>query len=124
MENQRYFLLFILYTLVAGIYNLVSIIGIWNHYKFKQNSNFMTVIVYFDAVVVFYLTFYNLWCWFLACVGITQAEYFGENKVSTYEYSFNRIRDNLFKVFGTKSYFQLLSPSLRYNAFNGIEWSY
>lgn len=30
----------------------------------------------------------------------------------------------MFKVFGTKSYFQMLSPSLRYNPFNGIEWSF
>ena len=30
----------------------------------------------------------------------------------------------MFKVFGTKSYFALLSPSLRNNAFTGLEWSY
>jgi hypothetical protein len=34
------------------------------------------------------------------------------------------VRDNLFKVFGTKSFFAMLSPSLRYNPFNGIEWSF
>ena len=41
-----------------------------------------------------------------------------------YDYSFLRVKDNLFKVFGTKSGFQMLSPSLRYNAFTGIEWSF
>jgi hypothetical protein len=34
------------------------------------------------------------------------------------------VRDNLFKVFGTKSYWQILSPSLRNNKFTGIEWSF
>ena len=34
------------------------------------------------------------------------------------------MRDNLFRVFGTKSYFAMLSPSLRVNAFTGLEWSF
>ena len=45
-------------------------------------------------------------------------------KSNHYDFTFSRVRDNLFKVFGTKSYFAMLSPSLRYNPFNGIEWSF
>jgi hypothetical protein len=42
----------------------------------------------------------------------------------SFDYSFRRTRDNLFKVFGTKSYWAILSPSLRNNAFTGIEWTF
>jgi hypothetical protein len=45
-------------------------------------------------------------------------------KKNAFDYSFNRVRDNLFKVFGTKSYWAILSPSMRNNAFTGIEWSF
>jgi hypothetical protein len=46
------------------------------------------------------------------------------HKQDHYDYSFTRVRDNLFKVFGTRSFFQIPSPSLRYSAFTGIEWSF
>jgi hypothetical protein len=84
LENQRFFLLFILYSLIGAGYFLISIISIWNHY------------------------IYNLWCWFLACSGLTGVEFIGRNtgyKTNHYDFTFSRIRDNLFKVFGTKSYF-------------------
>ena len=45
-------------------------------------------------------------------------------KKDSIDYSFGRVRDNLFKVFGTKSYLAIFSPSLRNNAFTGVEWSY
>lgn len=87
----------------------------------------MSFLLIFDCLVTVCLFFYNLWSWFLACSGLTAVEFVGRNtgyKTNHYDFTFSRIRDNLFKVFGTKSFFQMLSPSLRYNPFNGIEWSF
>ena len=44
--------------------------------------------------------------------------------IFNYDYSFPIFKDNLFKIFGTKSYFKMLSPSLRYGPFTGLEWSF
>lgn len=127
LENQRFFLLFIFYMLLGVVYNLMSIMSIWNHFNFMYYHDVMMYVVVFDGILAPCLAFYNVWNWFLACVGITQIEFMSSNtgyKFNNYDFSFTRIRDNLFKVFGTKSYFQLLSPSLRYNSFIGIEWSF
>ena len=127
LENQRFFLLFILYSLIGSSYFLISIISIWNHYIYKERQQLMSFLLIFDCLVTVCLFFYNLWSWFLACSGLTAVEFVGRNtgyKTNHYDFTFSRIRDNLFKVFGTKSFFQMLSPSLRYNPFNGIEWSF
>ena len=127
LNNQRFFLLFILYTLIGAAYFLISTMSIWNHYIYKEHHKLMSFLVVFDGLLVVSLTIYNVWCWFLACSGLTTIEFIGRNtgyKTNHYDYTFSRVRDNLFKVFGTKSYFQMLSPSLRNNAFTGIEWSF
>jgi hypothetical protein len=108
LENQRFFLLFILYTLIGSGYFLISIISIWNHYIYKERQQLMSFLLIFDTLLTVCLFFYNLWCWFLACSGLTAVEFIGRNtgyKTNHYDFTFSRIRDNLFKVFGTKSYF-------------------
>ena len=87
----------------------------------------MSFLLTFNALLVFCLFWYNLWCWLIAATGMTTIEFMSKNsgfKYNQYDFAFARSRDNLFKVFGTKSYFSLLSPSMRYSPFNGIEWSF
>ena len=108
LENQRFFLLFILYSMIGAGYYLISIISIWNHYIYKEKHQLMSFLLIFDSLATGCLFFYNLWCWFLACSGLTAVEFIGRNtgyKTNHYDFTFSRIRDNLFKVFGTKSYF-------------------
>lgn len=108
LENQRFFLLFILYSLIGSGYFLISIISIWNHYIYKERHQLMSFLLIFDSLCTFCLFLYNLWSWFLACSGLTGVEFIGRNsgyKTNHYDFTFSRIRDNLFKVFGTKSYF-------------------
>lgn len=127
LENQRFFLLFIFYSLIGCAYNLISIMSIWNHFIYKDNQKLMSFLVTFDSITSFCLLIYNLWAWTIAANGLTTVEFIGRStgyKNNYYDFTFSRVRDNLFKVFGTKSYFGILSPSLRYNPFNGIEWSF
>lgn len=37
LENQRFFLLFVLYSLVFAGYMVISIVAIWNHNLYRQN---------------------------------------------------------------------------------------
>jgi len=127
LENQRFFLLFILYSLLGSGYFLISIISIWKHYVYKENQALMSFLTIFDSLCVGTLLIYNICSWVIAGSGLTTVVFIGRQtgyKTNYYDFTFSRIRDNLFKVFGTKSYFALLSPSLRNNAFNGIEWSF
>ena len=127
MDNYRYFLLFIFYLMVGVIYYLVSIVCIWNHHIYRENHAMMSFLVILDIALTTVLFGFNAWNWFLACSGLTTIEFMAQasgHKKNHYDFSFGRVRDNLFKVFGTKSYFALLSPSLRYGPFTGLEWSF
>ena len=87
----------------------------------------MSFLLVLNSLLSVALLIYNIWSWFIAASGLTTIEFMARNtgyKMDPYDFTFRRVRDNLFKVFGTKSYFEMLSPSLRYNAFNGIEWSF
>lgn len=87
----------------------------------------MSFLLILDIALTVVLLGFNAWNWFLACSGLSTIEFMGQAsgaKTAGFDYSFNRVRDNLFKVFGTKSYFAVLSPSMRNNAFTGLEWSF
>jgi palmitoyltransferase len=108
LDNQRFFLLFILYSFIGSSYMLISIISIWNHYIYRENHTLMSFLVVFDTLLSFSLFWYNIWSWGIACSGLTTIEFVGRNtgyKMNYYDFTFSRVRDNLFKVFGTKSYF-------------------
>ena len=127
LENQRFFLLFIFYSWIGTFYMTVSIMAVWKSAIYKQNHSLMSFLIVFDSITTAALFIYNLWSWMIACSGLTTIEFVGRNtgyKMNAYDFTFQRIRDNLFKIFGTKSYFEMLSPSLRYSPFNGIEWSF
>ena len=37
LENQRFFLLFILYSFLGCLYYLLSLLSIWNHFVYRDN---------------------------------------------------------------------------------------
>lgn len=68
----------------------------------------MSFIVIFDTITTGCLTLYNIWSWVIAGTGLTTIEIIGRqtgHKNNYYDFSFKRVRDNYFKIFGTKSYF-------------------
>jgi palmitoyltransferase len=77
LENQRFFLLFILYSFLGSSYNLISIISIWNHNSYKENHELMSFLLIFDALTAGCLFLYNIWCWSLAACGMTTVEFIG-----------------------------------------------
>ena len=83
--------------------------------------HFLTIL---DGALIVVLIGFNVWNWFSACTGLTTFEFIaqvGRGQSDYYNYSFGTVHDNLFKIFGTGSYFAMLSPSLRNGAFTGLE---
>ena len=136
LENYRFFLLFIFYLEIGVIYYLITIMSIWKHHAYRENERLLRFCGILDVALIVVLTVFNGYNWFLACSGISTIEFMkaqtGHDNLRSgqpsdspkFEYGFSEVRDNLYKVFGTKSYFAMLSPSLRYNKFSGIEWSF
>jgi hypothetical protein len=68
----------------------------------------MSFLLIFDVITCGLLFIYNIWSWVVAGSGLTTIEFIGRQtgyKSNFYDFTFSRVRDNLFKVFGTKSYF-------------------
>lgn len=87
----------------------------------------MRIMLGVDVLVFNMLTLFNLWNWFLAFRGLSTLEFMTEMKgceTNPLVKGFKTISDNLFLVFGTHKPFRILSPSLRNNAFTGLEWSF
>ena len=125
LENYRYFLLFQLYLHLCVIYNLVTLVSIWNHHLYKQHLAMMNFITILDTFLCCALFFFNTWNWFLAMAGMSTVEYWtSAGKGRKGGDVFRNIRDNLYKIFGTNSLIAILSPSLRNVPFTGIEWSF
>ena len=105
----------------------MTIFSIWRHHIYNENYWLMSFLTLLDVSLAALMVVFNVWNWFLCFSGLTTLEFLGQYngyKSNHYDYSFSRVRDNIFKVFGTKSYFEMLSPSLRPNAFSGLEWSF
>ena len=92
-----------------------------------MNSGIMGFLTILDAILIIILIGFNCWSIFLAISGMTTIEFmsvFSNHKLINIDFSFPSLNDNLFKIFGTQSYFKMLSPSLRYGPFTGLEWSF
>lgn len=83
LENYRYFLLFILYLMIGLIYNLVTIVSVWNHHAYKQHTSLMSFISILDMALVVVLLGFNGWNWFLALTGLSTIEFWGKTSKVT-----------------------------------------
>jgi hypothetical protein len=133
LENQRFYLLFILYSLMGVSYHLFTSASIWNHYTYKQHAHLMNFLFITDCVLFLILSILNMWHWTLAMTGVTTVDVLcGSNEPRSSQsssekkqrLSFKRVSDNLFRVFGTHSFIGILSPSLRAMPFSGVEWTF
>jgi len=129
MENQRYFLLFVLYLCIGAVYMTLTNVSIWHHhtYKSKDNKSTMDFIMILDAALAFVMLVFVVWNWFLAFQGNTTIEFWsGFNGIDKNKarLRFETIADNLYRVFGTHKFFRILSPSMRNVPFTGLEWSF
>lgn len=127
MENYRYFLLFIFYLMIGSCWMILTIMSIWDHHVYKSNRGDLSFLLILDTSLVAVLVGFNCWNWYLACAGMTTIEFmkrFHLKNDNVYDFSYERIKDNLFVIFGTHKIFRVLSPSLRALPFSGIEFSF
>ena len=128
-NNQRYFLLFIFHLFFYAFFiSILSIPMIFSGYFFKSENEFRMICVLSIAGVLI-LIFFNSWNWFLALQNATTIEFFGQKSGMNVsngidKFDFGNIRQNLFYVFGTKNFFEILFiPSIKKLPFSGLEWS-
>ncbi len=130
LDNRRYFLLFTLYLLIGLCYMLITLGAIRHHHVINQNAQLFFFIAILDFILMFVMTMFVGWNWFLAINGYTTIEFWTSlTRVSTtkkkfYTFSFKSISDNLYMVFGTNKIIRVLSPSLRNVPFTGLEWAF
>lgn len=111
LDNHRFYLLFLLYTMLGIIYNLMTIIATWNHHLYKKNASLMNYIFVTDCLLGIILVSLNLWHWSLAMTGLSTIDVLcgsGMPKLAgagsatrKQRFNFKRISDNLFRIFGT-----------------------
>lgn len=126
-ENKGYFLLFITY------YTLASSLMVWpltisvqvSQYK-HQKSAHLHACFFFNAVVSTVLLVFSLWNWYLAAKGQTVIEFMQKRDPAKDEFTYElkSYRENLFLVFGTMSFFEMMLPIEREKIVNGLEWTF
>jgi len=77
LDNTRYFLLFIFYLMLGAGYFLITLVSIWNHHTYKQNSSLMSFLCILDTSLVVVMAGFNMWNWYLAMTGFTTLEFMG-----------------------------------------------
>ena len=70
-------MLFIFYLMIGIIYNLISIVSIWNHHVYRRNGSLMSFISILDVALSVVLIGFNGWNWYLAMTGYSTIEFFG-----------------------------------------------
>lgn len=126
LENQRYFLLFVMYLFLGTSYMIVTIVSCWRHHSFKQHGQMMNFLTVLDTCLCIVMAGFTGWNWMLAFNGKTNIEFWTpiDHQRKRIQISFNSARDNIYQVFGTHKMFRVLSPSLRNVPFTGLEWSF
>lgn len=70
-------MLFILYLFIGVVYNMITIVAIWNHHIYRQNQSMLSFLVILDFALAVVLIGFNSWNWFLAITGYSTIEYWG-----------------------------------------------
>ena len=126
-ENYRYFLLFLVYLQLGATWNVLTIVSIWDHYIYRERRKDLSYILILNSSLALVLIGFNAWNWYLAISGTTTIEFwkwYGSYGAIPFDYSFDRIKDNLFLIFGTDKVIRMFSPSLRPSLLSGLEWSF
>ena len=126
-ENYRYFLLFLVYLTLGASWYVLTIVSIWDHFIYVERRKDLSYLLILNSSLVLVLLAFNAWNWYLALSGTTTIEFwkwYGSYGIIPFDYSFDRIRDNLFLIFGTPKVIRMFSPSLRPSLLSGLEWSF
>jgi len=130
--NTRYFILMLLY-LLGGVFTYfilsLPLVSFQEFEPFKRiRSELFPLNFALSLAVSIVLLPFNIWNWYLATTGQTTIEFWmkkspmhAENP-RKYDFSFPEKRKNLEIIFGTRSVWKMLLPSLRKLNNDGINW--
>lgn len=66
LENQRFFLLFLLFSNVGCFYFPLTLASIWDHHSYHENSRLLNYLFILDACLGVILIPFNIWNWTMA----------------------------------------------------------
>ena len=129
-NNQRYFLLFLVYVQFGTMFIILLSTPIWWTLKISKKSLYFYVSL-LNCICFIIASFFSYWQWKLVISGRTTIEHWTiennekpmGNMIIT-DFSFNNWRDNLFIVFGTHSILKaIFIPSMKMLPYSGLEWT-
>mmetsp|Transcript_25376 Transcript_25376/g.28159 ORF Transcript_25376/g.28159 Transcript_25376/m.28159 type:complete len:154 (+) Transcript_25376:81-542(+) len=130
LNNNRYFLLFLLHLWCSNIFMLFLLYEHSGHPFFYRYGSLASLGMGMHIGLFFGMGFFNVWQWYLTLKGIPQVEFVQTrvNKVIksssyTHDYGLSSWRDNLYVTFGTRNFFAIFLPSLRSLPLSGLEFS-
>ena len=125
--NMRYFLLFMTYIVLADLFMVFSRL-LFAHTPYLAGTALATFTVSLNALLAFTMGVLGSWNWYVAATGQTVIEYWGKRSgrfgKQRLDFSFPTIRENLYAVFGTYSYWKMWMPSVRDWPLTGLEWTF
>ena len=128
-NNQRFFILFLVYAQLGTLYMILLSLPILLSVKIDFSSIYFYVLIV-DGIAFILTSFFSYWQWKLIIKGETTIEHWdkknkfnpGINKIL--DFSFENWKDNLFIVFGTRSLFRaIFIPNIKMLPFSGLEWT-
>lgn len=128
-NNQRYFLLFLLFLLSYSAFTSSLSIPMIINGEYSRMENEFRFICVLSIAGSCVLLFFCVWNWFLAFNGNTTLEFWG-SKVGIdvgdglSDFDFGNWKDNLYYIFGSRNIFKIIFvPSIKKLPFSGLEWS-
>ena len=129
-NNQRYFILFLVYVQFGTIFIILLSAPIWWTVTISKKSLYFYVSL-LNCIGFIIASFFSYWQWKLIILGRTTIEHWTiENNekpmgnIIITDFSFNNWRDNLFIVFGTHSILKaLFIPNMKMLPYSGLEWT-
>lgn len=129
-NNQRYFVLFLLFVQIGTAFVILVSLPLWIKLSIPKKSLYFYVSI-LNVIGFCIATFFSVWQWRIILKGRTTIEHWtitnnvnpGAN-VKLSDFSFKDWKDNLFLVFGTRSILKaVFVPSMRMLPYSGLEWT-
>jgi hypothetical protein len=135
LHNLRYFLGFIFHMLVGCWWYLLGCLcSFLDPESYSEKIGIILLQCVMSGVLGFVMICFNGWNWYLAIMGHTAIDFWQakknpqlpseEEKRRRKEDCLYWVRDNLYVIFGTRSFFKVLLPSCRALPLRGLEWSF
>jgi len=125
LNNHRFFLLFLTYITIASSL-MIFPLSITETPSKKWEQTLYNVMLGQNFAVSIVLMMFSVWNWYLAVKGQTVIEFMQKREQENEEFTFESSvwKENLFVIFGTTNWIEMMLPVHRQLPLSGLEWTY